>query len=186
MLDAPIRRSDLTKEAILTAARARFSSDGYERATIRIIAADAKIDPSMVMRYFGNKEGLFAAAAVLELGLPDLSKVARSAVGTTLVGHFLDRWARDEGLRVLFRTAMTHEAAATRLRDSLVAELVPIITRLGQDPARAPARAGMITAQLLGLALARDILRVESTVAMSRSELVAWVGPTIQRYLLGM
>ena len=45
------------------AARERFAADGYERATIRAIAADAEIDPSMVMRYYGNKEKLFAAAA---------------------------------------------------------------------------------------------------------------------------
>ncbi|MFC7615369.1 TetR/AcrR family transcriptional regulator [Actinokineospora soli] len=57
------RRSDATKAAILTAARERFATDGYERATIRSIAADANIDPSMVMRYYGNKEKLFAAAA---------------------------------------------------------------------------------------------------------------------------
>ena len=57
------RRSDATRAAILAAARERFAADGYERATIRAIAADAKIDPSMVMRYYGNKEKLFAAAA---------------------------------------------------------------------------------------------------------------------------
>ena len=48
------RRSDATRAAILVAARERFASDGYERATIRSIAADADIDPSMVLRYYGN------------------------------------------------------------------------------------------------------------------------------------
>ena len=67
------RRSDRTRAAILAAARERFAADGYERATIRAIAADAAIDPAMVMRYFGNKEKLFAAAAEFDLRLPDLS-----------------------------------------------------------------------------------------------------------------
>ena len=53
---------------ILAAARQRFAESGFERATIRAIAADANIDPSMVMRYFGNKDQLFAAAADFDLG----------------------------------------------------------------------------------------------------------------------
>jgi AcrR family transcriptional regulator len=61
------RKSDRTRAAILTAARERFGADGYERATIRAIAADAAIDPAMVMRYYGNKEKLFAAAAEFDL-----------------------------------------------------------------------------------------------------------------------
>ncbi len=66
------RRSDTTRTAILTAARERFAADGYERATIRSIAKDARIDPSMVMRYYGSKEGLFAAVLDVDLrSLPD-------------------------------------------------------------------------------------------------------------------
>ena len=73
---------------ILAAAKQRFAESGYERATIRAIAADANIDPSMVMRYFGNKDQLFAAAADFDLQIPDLSDVdrrqARSALGGAL------------------------------------------------------------------------------------------------------
>src|SRR3954468_1292530 len=90
------RRSDATRAAILAAARGRFAADGYERATIRAIAADASIDPAMVMRYFGNKEKLFAAAADFDLRLPDLSAVPPGEVGRALVRHFLDRWESDD------------------------------------------------------------------------------------------
>lgn len=69
-----------TKSVILAAARERFAADGYERATIRAIAADAAIDPSMVMRYYGNKERLFAAAAEFDLELPDLTQVPRAQI----------------------------------------------------------------------------------------------------------
>jgi AcrR family transcriptional regulator len=75
------RRSDPTRAAILAAARDRFATQGYERATIRAIAADAGIDPAMVMRYYGNKEGLFAAAATFDLQLPDLATGAASQAG---------------------------------------------------------------------------------------------------------
>jgi AcrR family transcriptional regulator len=70
---------------ILAAARERFAESGFERATIRAIAADANIDPSMVMRYFGNKDQLFAAAAEFDLQFPDLSGVDRSELGAALV-----------------------------------------------------------------------------------------------------
>src|SRR6266581_4742344 len=76
------RRSDTTKAAILAAARQHFAASGYERATIRAIAADAGIDPAMVMRYFGNKEKLFAAAAEFDLRLPDLAAVPRGTLGS--------------------------------------------------------------------------------------------------------
>src|SRR5215510_212651 len=86
------RRSDATRAAILTAARERFAADGYDRATIRAIAGDAAIDPALVMRYFGNKEQLFAAAADFDLRLPDLGALPLAGVGSALVGHFIDRW----------------------------------------------------------------------------------------------
>ena len=91
-------RSDDTKAAILAAARERFGQAGFQAATIRAIAADAGIDPSMVMRYFGNKDKLFAAAAEFDLRFPDLTEIDPAQVGRTLVGHFLDRWeGSDDG-----------------------------------------------------------------------------------------
>ena len=78
---APNRKSDRTRLAILQAAKAEFAEHGYDRANIRAIAAIASIDPSMVMRYFGNKEGLFAAAVDVDLRLPDLRHVPRAGWG---------------------------------------------------------------------------------------------------------
>src|SRR3954468_13103455 len=95
------RRSDATKAAILAAAREHFGKCGYQAATSRPIAASANIDPAMVMRYYGNKEGLFAAAADFDLRLPDLQGVPSDDVGTVLVEHFLERWEDDEALKAL-------------------------------------------------------------------------------------
>jgi hypothetical protein len=61
MSDAP-RRSAASRAEIPRAARVRFAADSYQKATIRAIAADASIDPSMVMRYYGTKAKLFTAA----------------------------------------------------------------------------------------------------------------------------
>jgi AcrR family transcriptional regulator len=177
-----MRRSSVeTKAVILAAARQRFAEAGFERATIRAIAADANIDPSMVMRYFGSKDLLFAAAADFDLQIPDLSDVAREHVGTRLVAHFLDRWERDEALVVLLRSATTNDVAAQRMQEIFSSQLRPAIAKL--NPADAPQRAGLIATQVLGLALCRYVLRLPPVVGMSRDDVVGWLGPTVQRYL---
>ena len=180
----PARRSDATKATILAAARAQFAALGYQATTIRSVATAADIDPAMVMRYFGNKEGLFAAAADFDLRLPDLSKVPRDALGPGLVAHFLDRWEGDETLMALLRTAVTHETAAERMRGIFASQLVPTVARLsGESRTRVATRAGLISTQMLGLALCRYVLRLPPVVGIKRAELVRRVGPTIQGYL---
>lgn len=177
------RRSDGTRAAILAAARERFAAEGYERATIRAIAADAGIDPSMVMRYYGNKEKLFAAAADVELRLPDLTAVPPDQVGTRLARHFLDRWERDEAMAALLRAGATNEAAAQRMRGILATQLVPVVAAVCPDPSQAPTRAALVASQVLGAALCRYVLRLSPFAEMPAEEVVAWLGPTLQRYL---
>jgi AcrR family transcriptional regulator len=181
----PPRRSDATKAAILAAARQRFAAEGYERATIRAIAADASIDPAMVMRYYGSKEKLFAAAAEFDLRLPDLTALPRQSVGKALVKHFLERWDNDDTLKALLRAAVTNTAAAARMRAIFAAQLSPTIAALCGDSATAETRAGLIASQALGLALCRYVLRLPPVVAMDRAEVIRWLGPTFQRYLTG-
>ncbi|MEU5953868.1 TetR family transcriptional regulator [Streptomyces sp. NPDC047525] len=180
---APPRRSDATRGAILAAARERFAADGYERATIRAIAKDARIDPSMVMRYYGNKEGLFAAACSIDLRLPDLGAVPREDVGRALVRHFLDVWETDEVLTAMLRVGITNEAGAERMQGIFKDQLLPVARHVCPDPADAPARAGLCASQILGMALTRYVLRFPPVVALSGEEVVDWAGPTVQRYL---
>jgi AcrR family transcriptional regulator len=183
MSDERPRRSDATRAAILRAARERFAADGYERATIRSIAADAAIDPSMVMRYYGNKERLFAAAAEFDLRLPGLSGVPVEEFAAVLVGHFVDRWEGDETLMALLRAGVTNPAAAERMREIFAAQLGPLAEQLAPDePHR---RAGLVAAQILGLALCRYVLKLPPVVAMGRADVIAWVAPTVHQYLLG-
>lgn len=177
------RRSDVTRAAILAAARERFAADGYERATIRAIARDAGIDPSMVMRYYGNKEGLFVAASEIDLRIPRLGAVPSRHVGAVLVTHFLDRWEADDVLTGMLRVGVTNEAGAERMREIFKAQLGPMVAGVCPDPAEAPRRAALVASQILGMALARYVLRFPPAATMSRDELIAWLAPTIQRYL---
>jgi AcrR family transcriptional regulator len=172
-----------TKAVILAAAKQRFAESGYERATIRAIAADANIDPSMVMRYFGNKDQLFAAAADFDLELPDFSDLHHTDVGARMVGYFMDRWERDEALVVLMRSATTNPEAAQRMQEIFAGQLLPVIAKL--KPKTPERCAGLVATQMSGLAMCRYVLRLPPVVAMSRDEVVEWLGPTIQRYLEG-
>jgi AcrR family transcriptional regulator len=175
------KKSDQTKTAILAAALDQFAESGFEGATIRAIAADANIDPSMVMRYFGSKDQLFAAVADFDLRFPDLSGVAPDELGSRMVAHFFDRWEGDDALIVLLRSSATNAEAAQRMREIFVAQLLPAIKPLMPDDA--PYRAGLIATQILGMALCRFVLRLPPVVDMSRDAVIAWLGPTLQRYL---
>ncbi|MYW10549.1 TetR family transcriptional regulator [Streptomyces sp. SID2563] len=177
------RRSDATRAAILAAARARFAADGYQKATIRAIASDAKIDPSMVMRYYGNKAGLFAAAVAIDPGLPGLPLEPQEQIGRTLVRHFLTLWEENGELTALLRVGSTDPAAADRMQSVLRDQLIPLARRLGHAPEQASTRAALCASAVLGLALTRYVLRFPASVALDPEEIVDWLGATVQRYL---
>ncbi|MFD7706726.1 TetR family transcriptional regulator [Streptomyces sp. NPDC059785] len=180
---AVARRSDATRTAILAAARERFAADGYERATIRAIARDARIDPSMVMRYYGSKEGLFAAVLDVDLRLPDPARVRPQEVGRLLVSHFLDLWEENEALTAMLRVGVTNQAGAERIQGVFREQLLPVTRQVCPDPEQAAQRAALAASQVLGMALARYVLRLPPAVALHREEIVAWLAPTVQRYL---
>jgi AcrR family transcriptional regulator len=190
MPDAPAtvpagRRSDRTRAAILAAARSAFSRDGYERATIRGIAGEASIDPSLVMRYYGSKDGLFAAATAFDLRLPTLEGVAPERAAAALVGHFLERWegGLDDGaLLVLLRSAVTNEVAADRLRSVFAEQVLPAVASVTGDDG-AELRAGLVATQMLGLALCRYFLHLPPVAGLSGAEVVALYAPLVQRCL---
>ena len=176
------RSSEATKAVILAAARERFGASGFQAATIRGIAADAGVDPSMVMRYYGSKDKLFAAAADFDLRFPDLAAVERGELGRSLVRHFLERWEGDDALVILLRSSATNSEAAQRMGEIFGSQLLPVVAALA-PASESVTRAGLIATQILGMALCRFVLRLPPVVEMSRDEVVDWVGPTIDRYL---
>ncbi|ORB72553.1 TetR/AcrR family transcriptional regulator [Mycobacterium scrofulaceum] len=178
------RSSDDTKAAILAAARERFGAVGFQGATIRAIAADAGIDPAMVMRYYGSKDKLFAAAAEFDLRFPDLAAIDPAQVGRSMVRHFLERWEGDEALVILLRSSATNEEAAQRMQEIFGSQIRPLVASLAPSE-EVGVRAGLIATQILGMALCRFVLRLPPVVEMTRDEIVDWLGPTIQRYLGG-
>ena len=176
-------QGEATRSRIVDAARQRFAADGYERATIRAIAADAGIDPSLVMRYFGDKQGLFVSAVEIDSRLDQLRKLPTSEVGAALVDHFVWRWEEDDIRLALLRSAATNPAAAERMRAMWSTQMVPVLSVLGVGSSPSETSVALINALFLGFAYSRYILELPALVAMSRAEVVQSLGPIVQRYL---
>lgn len=180
-------KSDRTRSAILEAAQRLFAERGYDGTTIRDVAAEAAIDPAMVIRYFGSKDELFIRAAAIELELPALHKVARTSIGEALVRHFLGVWEgpqANNGMAVLLRSAASNDLSAGKMREVFAAQVLPALARVGTR-ATVGRRAGLVASQLLGLALCRYVLKLPAIAEMTVEELVRQVAPTIQRYAVG-
>ena len=181
----PKSRSQKTRERILAAARQQFAALGFDRCTIRSVAAEASINPSLVIRYFKSKEGVFAAAMNFDLQLPPLGQVERSERGRVLVAHLLKRWGGSESsneLPALVRLAITHPEAKQRLLEIFSEQLVPVI-RSVVPRKHAKVTTALIATQTMGLALARYILEIPAVVVLPERVLVEAIGDTIQNYL---
>ncbi len=171
----------------MQAARKLFGERGLDRTTVREIAAEAGIDPALIIRYFGSKDRLFAEAAEFRLNLPGLDGIPHDKIGEKLVRHFVGVWEGDagtSGLPILLRSAASSEAAAEQMREIFRRQLLPAVRAMGGSRG-AGQRAALIASQLLGLALCRYILKFPPMVSMPRETMVREVGRTIQRYATG-
>jgi AcrR family transcriptional regulator len=180
-----------TRQAILEAARELFAERGYEGASVRAIAAEAGVDASLVMHFFGSKIGLLEAAIEWpfdpDVEIPRLLDEGPEHVGTRLVRLLVNTWDRDGSrntIITLLASAASEPRAAELLRTFLQMRLYgPLAERLGCDQ---PAIRGELCAsQMLGLGLARYVLRFEPLASADASRVEAWAGPTLQRYLTG-
>ena len=178
-----------TRDQILAVARRRFATRGYDATSLRGIATDAKVDPALLIHYFGTKEGLFTAATGLPTGLSEmfagqqgqtLRDFAESLVRSYLA--FVDSDQSRNAILALVRSAVSNEKAAAMLREFLSAELLPVIaSRTGRE--NAPLRASLVAAQLMGVAMLRHVVRLDPVARATPDEIVALVAPVIEHYL---
>jgi AcrR family transcriptional regulator len=177
---------------VLAAARTTFADRGFDGATIRGIATAAGVDPALVHHYFGSKEQLFLAAIEAPVNpadlLPDVLAGGREDLGANVVRLLLRVWdgpARPAGL-ALVRSAVGNEWTAKLLREFLVTQVLRrVVGTLDLPAAERDARGALVASQLIGLVMARYVLRVEPLASSSPGALVAAIGPTVQRYLTG-
>jgi len=180
-----------TRERIVEAARHLFAERGFDRTSVRAVAAEAGVDPALVHHYFGTKQRLFieavdfpidAAAAIGTLSAGDVDDA-----GERLVRFALRLWDDPVVLPRLLgvlRSAVTDPEAA-RMLGTLFTRQGPVqlVRALGAD--QPDLRAELVGTQLVGLAVARHVLRVEPLASADHETIVAAIGPTMQRYLVG-
>ena len=178
-----------TRGAIIAAARTRFAADGYDKASLRAIARAASVDAALVHHYFDDKAALFAAA--MDLPVNPREVVTRvlggdpGRVGERLASNFFDAWdspAGGEGIQALLRSAVSHDEAARMLREFFSRELFGRVA-VGLGVPDADLRAALAASQMVGLAMMRYVLRLEPVASAPVDQLVAWIAPTLQRYL---
>jgi len=181
-----------TRAEVLAAARASFAEKGFRGTTIRAVAASAGVDPALVHHYFGSKQRLFLAAMEFPIEpavvIPSLvSGGPRDELGRRFVAFLVTLWDRPD-VRPLVtgvvRSAATDAVAATMAR-RLLAEGPLLAISNALDVPDAALRAALASAQLMGLAMARYVIRIEPLASMSPEALAALAGPSIHRYLAG-
>lgn len=101
---APQQRSQRTRDRILSAAWDAFTSEGFDRASTKRIAAAAGVNSALIFRYFGSKDGLYQVA-VLEPLQRQLAAFVETWDSYGRVPHPASRTATDflGGLYDLFR-----------------------------------------------------------------------------------
>ena len=180
-----------TRDAIVAAAERLFLERGYENASMRAIGAAAGVDAALVTHFFGSKANLLAAAVRWpfdpDVEVPRLLAGGPDQVGRRVVRLFTRTWD-DERLRdpiiTLLGAATTEPRAAELVDDVLRTRLLgPLLAALGSD--RRELRANLAASQLVGLGMTRYILGFEPLASARSDRVVAWVAPTVQRYLAG-
>jgi AcrR family transcriptional regulator len=180
-----------TRKVILDSARARFATDGFSNTTIRKIAADAGVDASLVMQYFGSKDELFAS--VMNLGPNTMSRVSdafegpHESLGERVTRAFLEVWDGDpqvsQPLLALLRAAIGNQQATVHLRELIQKRVIDDLSPRLRDNADMSTRIEIACSMLVGVVVGRQLVEIEALTREDRDALVKYIAPSIQAIL---
>jgi AcrR family transcriptional regulator len=171
-----------TEDRILAAARRLFADNGYDRTTIRAVAAAAGTDPGLVMRYFGSKDALFDRVAEISADGPVSGTPHEVA---ELLLDSLDHKLRADlsGTLAMLRSMLTHPDAAEEVRQAIGAQQRQVAAAIPADDAML--RAGLIGALTLGTIIGRDLLRLDGVRDADAADIVAVLRPAVHAIARG-
>jgi AcrR family transcriptional regulator len=180
-----------TRGAILAAARESFAHKGFAGTTIRAVAASAGVDAALVHHYFGSKDDLFIAALEIPVDprqvVPMVFADGVDGAGERLLRVFVSVWEDPEArlpLIALVRASLGEAGPVNLLREGVLRMVFAPLREILPGP-DAEQRVQLVLSQLVGLVVARYVLAVEPLASMPADDVVAWVAPTVQRYLDG-
>lgn len=176
-----------TREGILRAARALFARKGYDGASIRAVAGRARVDPALVLHFFGSKAELYAASLELPFDPAELEQLFagnREDLPRRLAEFYLKRVFHDRAQTVhsLVRSAVSNPEAAAILRRAIEGTALALFQRFLPGPETA-LRAELVASHMVGLFLARHILGVEPIASATEEELIELIAPVLRHYL---
>jgi AcrR family transcriptional regulator len=186
-----------TREMVLTTARGLFVEQGFNKTAMTSVARAAGVDTSLLYHYFGTKVNLFIEcllASPFPDGLDDLARARRLYDGREIVSSFLALWERDQeepgrAFVALAQAASESPDAARAVQEYVTRRIwgAAQVRESGGDAAvpitsETARRFSMIGSQLVGIAWARYILKLEPLASTPMDEVAVWFGPTIDNY----
>ncbi|MER8234892.1 TetR family transcriptional regulator [Streptomyces sp. NPDC094049] len=183
-MEEKARKGERTRRRILEAARHEFALQGYERATIRGIAAAAECDKSSVIKYFGTKQQLFREAVEWQASFDASELKVSDQQAEDYLRSMLADFAgpRNDPMFALLRSAMTNEEAAQLLREKTTTGAVdPLAEALDGPDARL--RAALVSAAMFGIAVQREMLRMPYIAEADLEDVLRLSGPMLRQLL---
>ncbi|WP_030971016.1 TetR/AcrR family transcriptional regulator [Streptomyces sp. NRRL S-1824] len=173
------------RDAILRAARRAFTQRPYAEVTIRGIAADAGVSPSLVVKHFGRKEELFNTVADFGPAAEELFDAPLDTLGRHMVVTLVRRRRElksDPLLRVVF--SLGNQDERSLLRDCFHEQVTEaLIARL---PGRERTlRAELIAGHLLGLGATLSLHREGAGSLATPEHLADLYAPALQSLITG-
>lgn len=163
-----------SERRILDAARALFAERGFERTTIRAVAAAAEVDPALVMQYFGSKQELFSSAVRVPMAAADLADPVEHLLET--LGLKLSGLPQES--LAMMRSMLTHPEAAASARAVLGTQIEEISAAIPAEDARL--RATLMTAVMLGVTVARQLLELDELRDAPTEDVVRLLRPSLR------
>jgi len=182
----------VSRDAVLSAAKERFATEGYEKTTLRAIARDAHVDPSMVLYLFGSKEELFRESLRLIIDPEVLVAALTGAtddepdIGTRMVRTYLRIWETPDTaatVRAMLQSANSNSHAHDAFRGFMQNYVLTAVSGVLGGGEQARLRATLAASQLVGTALLRYVIEVPPLTTLPVEEVVALIAPTVTRYL---
>ncbi|SDN52889.1 TetR/AcrR family transcriptional regulator [Allokutzneria albata] len=151
------RDSQATRAALLKAAGELFAERGYDRTTVRDIAARAGANQALLFRYFGTKEDLFNAV-VAHRGMDLLNAGPAEQLPHRILELFLADTPEgvDHPILAMLRSAVLGKESMA-LRKEMGRAYVRAIAELAEGP-EAELRAELVLAWLVGIGFCRSVL----------------------------
>src|SRR5215471_462325 len=165
-----------TEARILDAATQVFMADGYERTTIRAVAAAAGVDAGLVMHYFGSKQELFRRV-IDAAPVPEISGAPGQAA-EQILATLADRLANEPVASLaLLRSMLTSPEAASAVSAAVARYQAQIAQAIPAGDASL--RAAIISAITLGITVSRHLIKSDELATADPAQVISLLRPCI-------